>query len=250
MCKEYDSLIIEKDASKAENMASSLSDIGTAYTTDNFVDALEYIIANNIKLVFCITRYTMSFEERIISFIDKVNEVNSIIINVVIDCPADWIENRKDLISKYNLILLPENSTESEINDAIRNKMYSNNTESKRQFSRVDWPLNVNISENRDFKKQITRNVLSISGNGAYISSENFMPQKDDMLTLTISFKDFKLFTEAKVVWLNNNKQKPNLPEGFAVTFIDTSLASQKVIDDIIKDKIIKRVLFDFKAGN
>lgn len=245
----YDSVIIEDSSDIIDGLVSELASICSAKVVDNFVDGLSYIAENNIKILFCLSRYSISFEERVISFVDKVNEINPFIVKIIFDCPSDWIKNRTDLINKYNLIVFPSGCDNSEICESIKNNVYTDDNKIKRRFSRVDWPLNVQISFDDSAKETITRNVLSISGNGAYISSENFMPRKNDRLTLTISFKDFKLFTDSEVVWLNGSKQKPNLPEGFAVTFIDIGFASQKVIDSIIKDKIIKRVLFDFKTG-
>ena len=249
MDKIYDGIVIENDSTVIEGLISKLSDLYPIKVIDNFVDGLTCIAENNIKILFCLTRYSMSFEERLVSFIDKTNEINPFIIKIVLDCPLDWIEERAELIEKYSLITLPVDTNVDKISKLIKDNVYNDEKTIRRRFSRVDWPLNVKISLDGNSKEPMIRNVLSISGNGAYISSENFMPRQNDKMTLTISFKDFKLFTDAEVVWLNNDKQKPDLPEGFAVTFIDIGLASQKVIDDIIKDKIIKRVLFDFKTG-
>ena len=99
-------------------------------------------------------------------------------------------------------------------------------------------------------KNSIDRNILSISGNGAYISSDTSIPDKGDMLGLTISFKDFKLFTEAKVVWVNDDNKKPEFPKGFAVQFIDIGPASQKIIDQIIRDKLLQEILIEYKDEN
>ena len=115
----------------------------------------------------------------------------------------------------------------------------------------IFYRIKIDIIAYKDkIRGTIDRNILSISGNGAYISSDTNIPDKGDMLGLTISFKDFKLFTEAKVVWINNENQKPDLPKGFAVQFIDIGMASQKIIDQIIRDKLLQELLVELKDEN
>lgn len=150
-------------------------------------------------------------------------------------------------------LIFHRNTDVSVIVQSIQNevsKILDDGNKKRRQYSRVNWPLNVIIAYKDKIRGTIDRNILSISGNGAYISSDTNIPDKGDMLGLTISFKDFKLFTEAKVVWINNENQKPDLPKGFAVQFIDIGMASQKIIDQIIRDKLLQELLVELKDEN
>ena len=138
----------------------------------------------------------------------------------------------------------------SHVNNVLLQHVNNNDSSQRRQYSRVNWPLNVIVSYKDKMRGTMERNILSISGNGAYIRSDINIPNKGDMLGLTISFKDFKLFTEAKVVFINNGTERPNFPKGFAVQFIDIGVASQKIIDQIIRDKLLQEILIEYEDEN
>ena len=196
----------------------------------------------NIKGVFIesdpsiLEKYKNSFAE---SFnITIFNDTNSSLAYI--------IENN---INIYFYIVRVTKSNEDSLK-FFADKIKNIEDNQKRQYSRVNWPLHVIVSYKDKSKDSIDRNILSISGNGAYICSDINIPNKGDMLGLTISFKDFKLFTEAKVVWINDDNKKPDLPKGFAVQFIDIGLASQKIIDQIIRDKLLQEILIEYKEEN
>ena len=241
-------VIIENNPSiltKYKNAFNNLFDISTFNDTSS---SLGYIIENNLSIYFYIVRYNESEKDGINLFVEKVKKINPQIKLVMTDVPDSFDE------AAYPYALIFHRNTDaSVIVQSIQNevsKLLDDGSKKRRQYSRVNWPLNVIIAYKDKIRGTIDRNILSISGNGAYISSDTNIPDKGDMLGLTISFKDFKLFTEAKVVWINNENQKPDLPKGFAVQFIDIGMASQKIIDQIIRDKLLQELLVELKDEN
>ncbi|WP_300368005.1 PilZ domain-containing protein [Brachyspira sp.] len=231
---------------KYKNAFNNEFDISTFHDTNS---SLAHILENNLDIYFYIIRYNKNEKDVINTFIEKIKKINPQIRLVLTDILDDFDTNLypNSLIfhknTDTNVIVQAIQSEVNKISDEEANKK-------RRQYSRVNWPLNVIIAYKDKIRGTIDRNILSISGNGAYISSDTNIPDKGDMLGLTISFKDFKLFTEAKVVWINNEKQKPDLPKGFAVQFIDIGMASQKIIDQIIRDKLLQELLVEFKDEN
>ena len=208
--------------------------------------SLAYIIENNLSIYFYVVRTTKNNEDSVKFFADKIKEINPQIKLVIIES-----ENSAGNEKKYgSALIFPKQIDLSHIVSSIKQYIESIGDNKRRQYSRVNWPLHVIISYKDKSKNSIDRNILSISGNGAYISSDTSIPDKGDMLGLTISFKDFKLFTEAKVVWVNDDNKKPDLPKGFAVQFIDIGPASQKIIDQIIRDKLLQEILIEYKEEN
>lgn len=241
-------VIIENNPSILMKYKSAFNNEFDISTFNDTNSSLAYILENNLNIYFYIIRYNEDEKDSINLFIEKVKRINPQIKLVLTDVLDGFDKN----LYPYSLIFY-KNTDASIIVDAIQteiSKMSDESIQKRRQYSRVNWPLNVIIAYKDKIRGSIDRNILSISGNGAYISSDTNIPEKGDILGLTISFKDFKLFTEAKVVWINNEKEKPDLPKGFAVQFIDIGMASQKIIDQIIRDKLLQELLVELKDEN
>lgn len=209
--------------------------------------ALPYIIEHNTEILFCIIRWSSNYENKLTTFIEKIHTINPLLKIFLIETVSSFSSLYSDMIKKYAVIDIPKDKTSEAVLDIITKNIIQANTP-RRMYSRVNWPLNVTVANMIDKTKQkLERHILSISGNGAYVCSDTDIPAKDEMLVLTISFKDFKLFTEAKVVWTNDKNQKPDYPAGFAVVFKDIGVASQRIIDNIIKDKLLKDILVEYK---
>ena len=190
-------------------------------------------------------RYNEKDENSISFFADKIKDINPQIKLVIIEAEDDFDNNKYPYAIIFN-----KKSEMSHVNNVLLQHVNNNDSSQRRQYSRVNWPLNVIVSYKDKMRGTMERNILSISGNGAYIRSDINIPNKGDMLGLTISFKDFKLFTEAKVVFINNGTERPNFPKGFAVQFIDIGVASQKIIDQIIRDKLLQEILIEYEDEN
>ena len=239
-------VFIESDPSILEKYKNSFAESFNITIFNDTNSSLAYIIENNINIYFYIVRVTKSNEYSLKFFADKIKNINPQIKLVIIESDNS-IANEK----KYdNALIFPKQIDIGHIVSSIMQYIKNIEDNQKRQYSRVNWPLHVIVSYKDKSKDSIDRNILSISGNGAYICSDINIPNKGDMLGLTISFKDFKLFTEAKVVWINDDNKKPDLPKGFAVQFIDIGLASQKIIDQIIRDKLLQEILIEYKEEN
>ncbi|MEI0581321.1 PilZ domain-containing protein [Brachyspira pilosicoli] len=235
-------VLIESDSNIIEKYEKGLSDSFDISTFKDANSSMSYIIKNNIDIYFYMIRYNEKDENSINFFAEKIKDINPQIKLVIIEA-EDSFNNDK---YPYAIIF----NKKAEINNISNTLLqYVNNTDTaqRRQYSRVNWPLNVIIAYKDKMRGTMERNILSISGNGAYIRSDINIPNKGDMLGLTISFKDFKLFTEAKVVFINNGSERPNFPKGFAVQFIDIGMASQKIIDQIIRDKLLQEILIEYE---
>ena len=240
-------VIIENDVGILTKYKNAFGDEFDISVFNDANSSLAHIIENNLDIYFYIIRYKEEDKDAIKFFSDKINKINPQIKFVLTDTSDESIADEYP----YSLVFV-KNTDIGSIVHAIKSYISNaaDSSSKRRQYSRVNWPLNVIIAYKDKIRGTIDRNILSISGNGAYISSDTNIPEKGDMLGLTISFKDFKLFTEAKVVWINNNKQKPDLPKGFAVQFIDIGMASQKIIDQIIRDKLLQEILLEYNDEN
>lgn len=223
------------------------SPLGASFDITIFKDtnsSLAYIIENNLNIYFYILRATKNNSVKF--FADKIKEINPQIKLVVIESENSALDEKRF----DNALIFPKEIDIEHIVSRITQYVENISDGQRRQYSRVNWPLHVIIGYKDKSRNSIDRNILSISGNGSYISSDTSIPNKGDMLGLTISFKDFKLFTEAKVVWINDGNKKPDLPKGFAVQFVDIGPASQKIIDQIIRDKLLQEILIEYKEEN
>ena len=239
-------VLIENEPSILKKYKNSLEDSFDITVFKDANSSLAYIIENNLNIYFYIMRATKSNEESLKFFADKIKNINPQIKLVIIES-----ENGAGDEKKYeDALIFPKQIDAAHIISSVKQYIENIGDNRRRQYSRVNWPLLVVISYKDKSRTPIDRNILSISGNGAYISSDTSIPDKGDMLGLTISFKDFKLFTEAKVVWINDDNKKPDLPKGFAVQFIDIGPASQKIIDQIIRDKLLQEILIEYKEEN
>lgn len=239
-------VLIENEPSILEKYRSLLREAFDITVFNDTNSSLAYIIENNLNIYFYIIRVKKDGEDSAKFFADKIKEINPQIKLVIIESEDSFNDERK----YNNALIFPKQIDVAHIVSGIKKYVESIGDSKRRQYSRVNWPLHVIISYKDKSRNPIDRNILSISGNGAYISSDTSIPDKGDMLGLTISFKDFKLFTEAKVVWINDDNKKPDLPKGFAVQFIDIGPASQKIIDQIIRDKLLQEILIEYKEEN
>lgn len=244
--KKVKGLFIENEPSILEKYKSSLNDSFDITIFKDTNSSLAYIIENNLNIYFYIIRITKNNGDSIKFFADKIKGINPQIKLVIIESENSITDEKKF----DNALIFPKQIDTGHIVSSIMQYIENMSDSQRRQYSRVNWPLHVIIGYKDKSRNPIDRNILSISGNGSYISSDTSIPNKGDMLGLTISFKDFKLFTEAKVVWVNDDNKKPDLPKGFAVQFIDIGPASQKIIDQIIRDKLLQEILIEYKEEN
>lgn len=236
-------IFIEKDNDIKSKYQDKLQKEFSIEFFDTIPASLSYLVDNNINILFAIIRLSSDIPKVILSFLENIHGVNPFIKIVAIEVNSTVKSQFGEIIKKYEIITVYDTEDGDTLMHRIQSNLLPENTP-KRKYSRVNWPLNVKVSFLDDKEKQsFDSNVLSISANGAYISNDADIPAKGTRLGLTISFKNFKLFTESYVVWTNDANQKPSFIRGFAVDFRDISLISQKIIDEIIKDKILQDIL-------
>lgn len=242
--ERYSGILIENDTRLKSKYKKHVEKHFNITVFEDTKSSLPYVLTNSSNVSFCLLRLLFDDIRIIIAFLEKLLSLNPFIKIIFIES-NNLIESRYiGFIEKYKAVSITSVAEPNEIIKTINLSIHDANLP-KRKYSRVDWPLNAKVTfKNDDGEKTFETNVLSISGNGAYIEDSDNVLQKDNIIDITISFKDFKLFTQARVVWTNDGTQKRDYPEGYAVTFIDITQISQKVIDDIIKDKILEDIVF------
>ena len=242
--KRYSGILIEDDTRLKSKYKKHVEAHFDLIMFEDTKSSLHFVLANSSSVSFCLVRLLLDDIRVMITFLEKIRSINPFIKIIFIES-SDLIESRYGaIINKYEGVSITSIAGPSEIIKCISSLIVDSDSP-KRKYSRVDWPLHARVTFNTDSGINIFEtNVLSISGNGAYIEDSDNVPQKDESVDLTISFKNFKLFTKAKVVWTNDGLQRKDYPKGYAVTFLDITQISQKVIDDIIQDKILQDIMF------
>ncbi len=246
MSQVYSSVVMGSEAQLVSKLSVSFKDSSVVEYRD-VVEALSYVATHNTEILFCLIKYGFVEEQKLLSLLNKINEINPFIAKIIYDVPEDFSMIQDGFIKRNNIIVIEHGKSDRDVVTEIEHHTEFDPNNARRRFSRVSWPLKVKIEFAGSSRESLTENVLSVSCSGAYVSSATYIPKEKDQLDLTISFKLFKLFTNAEVVWVNDGVQKPDLPKGFAVEFVNIGAASQKVMDDIIKDEIVKKVLVDFE---
>lgn len=242
--ERYSGILIENDTRLKNKYKKHLSNHFNLTVFEDTKSSLPYVLTSSCNISFCLLRLLLDDIRVIILFLEKLHSLNPFIKIIFIES-NELIESRYvKIIDKYKAMSITNVDDPSEIIKSI-NLSISDSNLPQRKYSRVDWPLQAKVAfKNDNEANTFETNILSISGNGAYIEDGDNVPQKDESIDLTILFKDFKLFTQATVVWTNDGTQKQNYPKGYAVTFVDITQISQRVIDDIIQDKILEDIVF------
>lgn len=210
------------------------------YTIERTIEAV--VNRHNVEY-FILRRGAFSKEDEAF-LIQRVDNINPLVTKILLNVSETWREQNKDIIEKYHLeVLEPENEEEHLL--LLVNTLLDENQHERRRFNRIQWPLTASIKAGFHDEEE-KKNVLSLSGGGAYIKSEEFLPREGDKLLIEINFKDFKFLTDCEVVWLNDRAQRKDLPRGFAIRFVDPTPSSQKIIDSIIRDRLMKTMMFEY----
>ena len=109
-----------------------------------------------------------------------------------------------------------------------------------RNTNRVEWPVKVVFRGQETEGKRFLGNILSISSGGCFIRTSESMGQ-NTLLTMTIKFQEFDLFTEGKIV--RHSGGSTYQPEGLAVQFLRTSPQTKICIQRIIDEKILGELM-------
>ncbi len=112
-------------------------------------------------------------------------------------------------------------------------------TAERREHPRFEWPLTGRLVENGVLSDPFR--VLSVSAGGAFFESRTVLPEPPAEIVVEISFADFKLLTDCRV--LGRRSATETMPPGFAVEFLELSPQSIRMIDAIIWDELMHCVL-------
>lgn len=244
MANKKKAILFEPDKTRRDAVASALYHDLNITECDNLEEALQTAVSDSSFHYFICRAQSVS-EENLLFLIKKIHTVNPQISKIITEVSERWENENNDLCEKYSLTLVSDEAGEESLLFAI-NHVGLRDSKQRRQFNRIEWPLTVQIKPASGKGEPILKNILSVSGNGVFVKSEDYAPIKEQTLILQIYFKDFKLLTEAKVVWVNDGKTRSDLPLGFAASFKNVTPSSQKVIDAIIKDKMLKNLLFEY----
>lgn len=238
-------LYLEPDARKANTLETTMKQEANVTVVSTIENALDTFISRPGLDCFVIRAKALPDDEEVF-LLEKLHSINGPVVLIVIEASEQWIAGHKALCRASHVETVRIEDGDEGILQVLRSHN-SLKEENRRQYSRVRWPLTVSILTKEGHIEKKDLHVLSISGNGAYIKAETFTPAVYDVYMLTIQFKEFKLMTEGRVIWLNSGKEKPDLPKGFAVHFLNIAKPSQKILDQMIHDKLLKTLLFEFR---
>jgi hypothetical protein len=123
--------------------------------------------------------------------------------------------------------------------DRLREHLGSLERKDKRKRRRFDWPL---VGQLRIGATPVqSLRVRAISASGAFLEAPEPTPVPGCTGTIQIEFKDFSIFTSCEI--LSPRPAAGHLPAGFGVRFTDLTQASQKVLDDIIQDELVRSLM-------
>lgn len=203
-------------------------------------EATEKIVGST-DIGIVLMRYNVFPSEDFVFFVKKVKKVNPMIKIAVYEATEKWIETHNETLETNNVIVMESGISEENLMMAVDDFLNMPVSE-RRRFNRVDWPLKMLVREK--YPDELL-NVMSVSGGGALVKKEDRLPKQGERFHINLFFKDFKLLTEAEVVRVNEERSE-HVPVGFAVKFLNVSKGSQKVIDEIVRDKLIKSILFEY----
>lgn len=109
----------------------------------------------------------------------------------------------------------------------------------RRRANRYDWPLEGFLS--LDGTRWESHRVRALSGNGAFLESDQPAPRPGIRGRLRVVFQDFKMLTTCEV--LDARLSSSSLPAGFGVRFVDFSPESRAVITRIVNDALVRSLL-------
>ncbi len=108
----------------------------------------------------------------------------------------------------------------------------------KRGRQRFDWPLNGTLRTADGWTRSYR--VRLISASGAFLETPTETPPPGLKASLTVSFRDFSILTEVEVLSARHGTRQGS---GFGVRFLSLTEGSQRVIDHIVKDGLMKHLL-------
>ena len=111
----------------------------------------------------------------------------------------------------------------------------------KRIHQRFDWPLEGTLRVSDTLWRRYR--VRAISASGAFLEADGVPPAAGTSAMLSIRFADFSLLSDVEV--MQPREATPTLPRGFGVRFTSLTEGSQRVVDHIVQDELVRHLLGD-----
>ena len=108
----------------------------------------------------------------------------------------------------------------------------------RRRFNRFSWPLRGSLRTNDEWKPQ---NVFSLSAGGAFLEFEGKPPEEGSKTEIVIEFQNCRLQTECEI--LNPRHASSKLPFGLGIRFVGLTEDSEKLVNTIVNDALVKAIL-------
>lgn len=117
-----------------------------------------------------------------------------------------------------------------------------------RREHRVDWRLTAYLFRHDELDRKLSGSgrpveVISLSANGAYVTSGGFVPDDQGTYLFEISFPDFIFLVKGQVVWINLANTVPGKPPGFALRFQNMTRAPQQLLKNMIEADLVDSIL-------
>lgn len=123
--------------------------------------------------------------------------------------------------------------------EAIRRLVSVSAVEDRRQKDRFDWPLQGFLTlDGRDWRKHA---LWALSSGGAFLESRSLPPSAGARGRLRIMFQNSSFTTQCEI--LDVRQASSSLPPGFAVRFSSLNEASERLIDRIVRDALLQKLM-------
>jgi hypothetical protein len=123
--------------------------------------------------------------------------------------------------------------------EEIRRLFSASTVRDRRQKDRFDWPLQGFLTLEGESRQKHA--LWALSSGGAFLESTSFPPSAGARGRLRVIFQNSSLTTDCEV--LDMRQASSSLPSGFAVRFPSLNEASQRLIDRIVRDALLQRLL-------
>lgn len=126
--------------------------------------------------------------------------------------------------------------------DSIREaeKYFANmETFNQREYNRFSWPLKVAVRF--DGGEWESHRVHSLSAGGTFLATSARVPPPGSACEMIVEFQNCRLHTRAEV--LDARQSSSNLPFGFGVRFVGLEPESAALVNKIVQNALVKRLL-------
>lgn len=210
---------------------------------------IEYNLCEQPKDAFLFQLENSEVDSYIINLPNKTeNDIESIIekINYLNPLIKIYLYSKKP--EKYESIM--NNNNISIISERIDFENLREDAQiNSRHFNRVPWPLTATFSLRKDPQILHHGRIISLSAGGCGIKLDKpILLEIDVYINITLFFKGCKFYSDTQVKRISNNDE--GFIDHISVQFIKVSTQTEKILKDIINEKILSELIQTIDTGH